>query len=141
VKALCKLKSNTTIVARQLKSTDARVRANAIEALWHSGTAEVEAIFRSALLDEHHRVVINAVIGLHFLGDASACSKLLAYTTHPNEMYRLAAVWALGYLAHPEAILALQAVADSDISQSVRDKALNALTKFASSKVQSAAAA
>ena len=140
-KALCKLKSNTAIVSRQLKSTDARVRANAVEALWHTRSAEVEGIFQNALLDEHHRVVVNALVGLHFQGDTGALSKLLECTNHSNEMYRLAAVWALGYLARPEAIPALQRVLDSDSSQSVRDKALNALTKLASPKGQSAAAA
>ncbi len=142
VKAFCRLKSNTAIVTRQLKSADARVRANAIEALWNIQNAEIEAIFRGALLDEHHRVVINALVGLYYQGDTGALPKLLEYTNHSNEMYRLAVIWALGYLAQPEAIPVLRSVSESDISESVRDKAVIVLGKLlAMQRVETAAAA
>jgi HEAT repeat protein len=57
-------------------------------------------------------------------------------------MYRLAAVWALGHLASPEAIPVLQSVVNSDLSESVRGRASNALTKcLAQQTVATAAAA
>ncbi len=75
VKAFCKLRSNTAVILRQLKAEDGRVRANAIEALWMIQTPEAADIFREALGDRHHRVVVNALIGLYRQNDPSAFEK------------------------------------------------------------------
>ncbi len=139
VKAFCKLRSNTALISRQLKAEDGRVRANAIEALWPVRTPEAAAIFRAALEDTHHRVVINALIGLHYQHDRAAFEKLLEYAAHSSELYRTAAIWGLGHLAEVSAIPVLRAVVSSDPSNLVREKAAKVLAAL--SEIQSAAVA
>ena len=127
VKAFCRLKSSTVVVQTQLASSDARVRANAVEALWRSRTPEAEKILRTAALDPHHRVVMNVLVGLHFHGDETAWAKLLEYSQHPSEAFRLAVVWALGYVSEPNGLPVLKHMAQQDSSQNVRDKAARTL--------------
>ncbi len=123
VKAFCQLKSSTLVVQSQLVSPDPRVRANAIEAVWRLQTPEAEQVLRSAALDPHHRVVMNALVGLHFHRDAMAWARLLEYAEHASEAFRLAAVWALGYLSEPAGVPVLELMAKQDSSQMVREKA------------------
>ncbi len=139
VKAFCKLRSNTAVILRQLKAEDGRVRANAIEALWEVQTPEAADIFREALGDRHHRVVVNALIGLYRQNDPSAFERLLEYAWHASELHRAAAVWALGYLEEPKGVPVLEKVAAEDGSEMVRQKAVKVLAAF--SEKQSAAVA
>ena len=76
VKQLCQLRPNKALIERQMRSSDPRVRANAIEALWHSKTSDAKELFTTAAADPHHRVVANALVGLHFQGDNSAFTRM-----------------------------------------------------------------
>jgi hypothetical protein len=131
VKAMCKLRPNMMLILSHLKSTDARVRANAVEALWGLRTADAINIFRWAVSDSHHRVVVNALIGLHYSDETNetAFQKLLELATHPSEMFRAAVAWGFGYLADRRAIPVLETLA-SDPSNIVRERAQKGLTQM-----------
>jgi len=139
VKALCKLRANSPLILRQLKAEDGRVRANAIEALWHVQTPEAAAIFQEALADGHHRVVVNALIGLYRQHDPSAVGTLLAYAGHSSELYRIAVIWAIGHLEEMQGVPVLKKLAAQDDSELVRQKASKVLEAL--SRKQSAAVA
>lgn len=129
VKVLCRLRPNKSTVELHLHSTDPRVRANAVEALWHAPTTEAVQIFKSVLNDLHHRVVANALVGLHYRNDPAALQTIINLTGHPSPRFRVAMVWALGHLADRRAIPALQTLLD-DPAESVREKAQQILGTF-----------
>jgi HEAT repeat protein len=108
-KVLCKLRPNRLLVERHMQSRDARTRANAIEALWGVKTGEAGEIFREAVSDPHHRVAVNALVGLYYQGDRTAFERLVAHSRHSSTLHRAAAVWAFGKLGDPRAISALEA--------------------------------
>jgi HEAT repeat protein len=128
-KALCKLRPNRMLIERQLQSHDPRTRANAVEALWGLKTAESAEVFRMASADVHHRVAVNALIGLHALGDESAFGRLTALTQHPSALFRMAAAWALGYLKDPRGAAALEAL-ERDPLLCVKRRAAAALAEL-----------
>jgi hypothetical protein len=129
VKVLCRLRPSKSIIELHLKSADPRVRANAVEALWHAPGTEASAVFKSALNDPHHRVVVNALVGLYYRKDPAAMNMIINMSDHPSPKFRLAIIWAMGAIADPRAVPALQKLL-SDSSESVRDKAKHVLTLF-----------
>lgn len=129
VKSFCALRPNPALVEKQLKSEDARVRANAIEALWGMPGVQVIPIFRETLSDPNHRVVVNALVGLHFHHPEEALEKLLRLCDHPGSLFRAAAAWGLGRIADRRAIPALKALAE-DTSDMVRERAAKVLETF-----------
>ncbi len=130
VKVICRVRANPLLVERQLQSKEFRVRANAIEALWGLQTEEAKAMFEKALEDTHHRVIMNGLIGLFYQKNASAFPKILECAHHPFEMHRAAAIWAMGVVGDPSAIPVLTAVAETDPSAHVREKAGQLLTRL-----------
>ncbi len=129
VKSFCELRPNPALVERQLKSSDARVRANAIEALWGVPSFEAAAIFREALGDSSHRVVVNALIGLYATNADEVLEKLSALCKHSGPMFRAAAAWGLGHIADRRAIPTLTSLAE-DPSPIVRTRAARVLAGF-----------
>lgn len=129
VKVLCRLRPSKSTVELHLQSTDPRVRANAIEALWHTPAAEAVQIFKSVLNDLHHRVVANALVGLYYRKDPGALNTIMNLTDHPSPKFRVAMVWALGHLADRRAIPVLQKLV-TDPSEAVREKAQRVLGTF-----------
>lgn len=129
VKVLCRLRPSKSTVQLHLQSPDPRVRANAIEALWHTPGNEAVPIFKSVLKDPHHRVVANALVGLYYHKDPGAFQMMINLTDHPSPQFRLAIIWALGTVADRRAIPALQKLT-TDSSELVRDKALRVLATF-----------
>jgi hypothetical protein len=127
-KALCKLHPNRMLVQRQLRSHDARTRANAIEGLWGMKTTEAAEIFRMAASDLHHRVVVNAFIGLYYENDKTAFDQLIEIAGHRSPLYRAAAIWAFGQLEDPRAIPVLQTLLE-DPRIFVRKKAAAVLER------------
>jgi HEAT repeat protein len=108
VKGMCEIRTNKALIERQLQSDDARVRANAIEAVWHSNNPDAEGLFRSALSDPHHRVVANALVGLYYKNDSTALEKMIELTKHPSPDFRAAMAWALGHIGDAKARPALE---------------------------------
>jgi HEAT repeat protein len=126
VKLLCELRPNKTLIERQMQSAEARVRASAIEALWHVRGEEIAGIFRSALSDPHHRVVGNALIGLHLQQDNSAFERITELAAHSEPLFRSVVAWALGYILDQRAVPTLEALS-RDPSILVRKRALRSL--------------
>ncbi len=116
-------------VELHLQSADPRVRANAIEALWHTPSSEAVSIFKSVLNDSHHRVVANALVGLHYRKDSQALSLMIDLTDHLSPKFRVAMVWALGVVGDRRAVPTLQKLLN-DPSESVREKAERVLATF-----------
>ncbi len=86
---------------QQLEDQNPRIRANAIEGLWDVRAEGLEDLLRTALHDPHHRVAANAALALHKIGDVSTVSRLYAMLRHSDEMFRRAALWAVGQARDP----------------------------------------
>jgi hypothetical protein len=130
VKLLCRAYPSRGLIERQLQSDDSRVRANAIEALWFHQTRESTKIFMDALADPSHRVVVNALIGLHHQYDPTASGKLVELLHHPSDLFRAAAVWAFAHLYDDAAIAPLQRMLETERSEIVREKAAKVLAEL-----------
>lgn len=129
VKLLCKAVPDKRLVERQLRSHDSRVRANAIEALWFHQSQESTNIFRQALSDPSHRVVVNALIGLCYQNDPTASEKLIDLLQHSCEKFRVAAIWAFAHLYDERAIPSLKLL-QTDSSEMVRERATKVLAEL-----------
>ncbi|MDQ2777881.1 MAG: HEAT repeat domain-containing protein [Acidobacteriota bacterium] len=126
VKLMCKVSPSKLAVARQLESDESRVRANAVEALWFSQDPDRTDVFRKALLDRAQRVVVNAIVGLYYQGQEDAMAKLMELSEHASEAFRIATIWAFGFLQDTRSIPALELL-QQDESEAVREKARMAL--------------
>ena len=104
--------SNPLWVERQMAMADARMRANVIEALWGVKSPEAEKSLRAALYDSHHRVVGNALVGLHQLGDREVPGRLMEMAAHADPHFRAAAAWAMGRTGDRSYIEPLRALLD-----------------------------
>lgn len=129
-KLLCRLRPTRGMIERQMQSRDPRVRAGAVEALWQSGCLHSDedalALLWKAREDSHHRVVANALVGLHMLGDSRAADKMIDLSRSQQHLVRAAMAWALGMVNDPRAFSTLQHLAN-DRSFTVRRHAGNAL--------------
>jgi HEAT repeat protein len=113
----------------RLSEADPRVRANAIEGLWNLQLRGSEQVLRGATRDPHHRVVVNAWIGLHYIGDEKAAEELVRMAAHEDSACRAAAVWGLGHLGLMQFQPVLQRLV-RDPDALVRRNALRALIKI-----------
>jgi HEAT repeat protein len=77
---------------------DARVRANFVEGLWNgAATDHHRRLFRRALEDSNHRVVGNALVGLHRLGEHRDVVKQVSkMARRPEAAFRATAAWVMG---------------------------------------------
>lgn len=126
VLALCRMRPNRSLIDRQLESPDARVRANAVEALWHAPAGSAVRVFQEALGDDHHRVVVNALVGLYHHKDESYYEKMVALASHPEPRFRAALAWALGQIQEEKLLSLLERLA-TDSSSEVRSRAASSL--------------
>ena len=86
---------------QQLRDDTARVRANAIEGLWDVQVEGLEELLHSALRDPNHRVAANAALALYKIGDPAAVANFYGMLRRPDEMFRRAALWAVGQTRDP----------------------------------------
>jgi HEAT repeat protein len=135
VELLCELLPNKTLIERQMQSDEPRVRAGALEFLWHVRNTETASIFRSALSDPHHRVVANALIGLHLQNDSSAFEKMVELAAHREPLVRSAMAWAFGHILDKRAVPTLE-VLSKDPSMMVQKRALRSLLALQSGAPQ-----
>jgi hypothetical protein len=126
---VCQLRPKPELVERQLQSHDARVRANAVEALWTVQTPAAAKILRQAASDTSHRVVMNALVGLYIQGDNTATDRLIEFARHRSPLFQSAAAWALGCIGHPSGIPVLQELT-ADRCSMVRKRAQASLAKL-----------
>jgi len=90
--------SGRGIMERLIRDEDARVRANLVEGLWSCpSSVDCRPLFRHALEDPNHRVVANALVGLHRLGEnREVVAHLIRMARHPDALFRAAVVWVMG---------------------------------------------
>lgn len=119
---------------QQLEDQNPRVRANAIEGLWDVRAEGLEDLLRTALHDPHHRVAANAALALHKIGDVSTVTRLYAMLRHSDEMFRRAALWAVGQARDPrfyDAVEKLMSVLSGEelaLAQKVKDELISSRT-------------
>ena len=93
-----KIISGRGIMERLVRDEDARVRANLVEGLWNCpASVDCRPLFRHALEDPNHRVVANALVGLHRLGEnREVVAHLIKMARHPEALFRAAVAWVMG---------------------------------------------
>jgi len=126
VKLLCQLRPNKGSIERQMESKDPRVRASAMEALWYAKDPNSVTLLSTGLNDSHHRVLINALVGLYLHDDPGALNKMLDLACHPEALFRSAVAWAFGLIRNERAKPILEILA-TDSSAVVRKRALQSL--------------
>src|SRR6202007_2258532 len=84
-----------------------RVQASAVESLWGLEGAETKQYFLEALKSKNNRVFGNAALGLYRLGDPTSIRVLLEATQHPEPLFQLSALWAIGQTQDPRFLPAL----------------------------------
>ena len=85
------------ILDRLMGDADARVRANFVEGLWNCSATDCRPLFRQALEDSNHRVVGNALVGLHRMGETREVMRHLGrMVRRPEALFRTAAAWVIG---------------------------------------------
>jgi HEAT repeat protein len=87
---------NVQWIARRLLDRDPRVQASAVEALWGLAPEEVRPHFLTALKSSNNRVAANAALGLYLCGDVTAMHNLLELLRHPDPLFQLSGLWAIG---------------------------------------------
>jgi len=115
-----------------LESSDARVRANAVEALAKLGVRDRDHQKRiePMLRDPNDRVRVNAAIALSKMGDQTVMPTLIAMAKEPTKWLRSSAAFALGAIGDREGVPTLIALLD-DREDVVYRNALEALGKIA----------
>ncbi len=116
-------------VEEQLAHPDGRVRANAVEALWDIDTEEARALFRRAAGDSHNRVVGNALLGLHRLGEPEAIPLIVEMGAHESDAFRATAAWVAGESEDPRFLALLTDMMLAGKGR-VRQNAIRALTRI-----------
>jgi HEAT repeat protein len=91
-------------VRYRMLDRDARVRANALEALWDLNTKEARSTLVEALADANNRVVGNALLGLYRIGEPGCVDKIVELAGHADEKFRGTAVWVMQQSGDPSFI-------------------------------------
>lgn len=132
VKLMCDARPNISQIRRLLVcDRDARVRSNALEALWHVKIPEAIPILTLGLSDRHHRVVGSALVGLYLHGDASVMQRILVLCDSHQAPFRAAMAWCLGFILNKDGIPLLQKLSE-DRSAMVRQRAKQSLLSLQS---------
>lgn len=118
---------NLGLIEDQLASPDARVRANTIKAL--PDVKGAQRLLKAALTDPNHRVVGEALLALHRLGDSSAAEHLIEMAQSESEASRLSALWVMGETEDEQFRETLRACVQSDTGK-VRWMALKSLSRL-----------
>jgi hypothetical protein len=126
---------NPEWVRKRLGETDARVRANAVESLWGADSDSAKAVLKEASRDRHHRVAVNALIGLHRSGAVDAAASLKKMAQAPDPMARAAAAFAMGEILKDEFKPVLESLL-KDSSANVRGRALASLIRLRRHRAQ-----
>jgi HEAT repeat protein len=85
------------ILERLMGDEDTRVRANFVEGLWNCTTRDQRPLFRRALEDPDNRVVGNALVGLHRLGESREVVLYVGkIARRPEALFRATAAWVMG---------------------------------------------
>lgn len=118
------------IMDRLMVDGDARVRANFVEGLWNCTAGDCCLLFRRALNDPNPRVIGNALLGLHYLGETrDVISHVSEMARSPKTLHRATAAWVMGRMGQTRFTGALrQMVQDPD--SLVRRNAIHSLRRI-----------
>ncbi len=120
---------NPELAAEQVSDEDARVRANAVEALWEIDDPGCATVFYDAARDSHQRVAGNAIVGLYKLHHVSSIRLLLELAERPGLPWRITAAWAMGITASPRFQPTLTRLMNSGDAQ-LRQHAIRSLARI-----------
>ncbi len=118
------------IMDRLMGDADARVRANFVEGLWNCSSNDCQPLFRQALEDSNHRVMGNALVGLHRMGESREVMRHLGrMVRRPEALFRAAAAWVIGRTGEERYASVLRHMA-RDADPMVRRGALRSLRQI-----------
>ncbi len=124
---------NDQWVERHLDSADTRLRASIVEGLWGLQTVQARRTLWASLEDNDNRVVGNALVGLHMLGEATVGERVKAMLRDERASFRWTAAWVMGKMGNEEFVELLQgsfADPEDGVRQAAR-RALRAIRKAA----------
>ena len=116
-------------VRKRLADMDPRVRANSVESLWGIDSSSARTVLREAARDQHHRVVANALVGLHRIGAYDVTASLQKMADGAEPMGRAAAAFAMGQILNTDFKPVLESLLKDDSPQ-VRSQALRSLIRL-----------
>ena len=129
--ALARHTDNVAMLQKLVGDSDARVRANTIEAMWGRTIPEAAVVFRKALGDANHRVAINAAYALYLIDPAKHLSDVEAFVNHAHPGYRTAAAWLIRKIGDSRHLFLLKTLV-RDKSPDVRRAAFRTLAALRS---------
>ena len=95
---------NRAWISRRLMDKDARVQANAVEALWGMDAEEARPVLTTALLSRYHRVAANAALGLYRFSDLKAVRALMEMAGRTDPPSQVSGLWAMAETEDPRFI-------------------------------------
>jgi HEAT repeats len=107
---------NVNWVRKTLGDPDARIRANAVEAIWGVDTIESRELLESLRTDANNRVAGNALLGLYQLGETASIPEMIAMARHEDPAFRTTAAWVMGETGHLRFIDALTGLLDDSFT-------------------------
>jgi HEAT repeat protein len=116
-------------VEQRLGEQDARVRANAVESLWGTNSADAKNVFWAAVNDPDNRVAGNALLGLYRLGDVTSIPLIVDLATDPRTDFRVTGMWLMGETEDPR-FLSILARMISDPEPQVRATVFRSIAKL-----------
>jgi HEAT repeat protein len=126
VKILSCLHVNVAFIEKQLGSKDARVRANAVEALWGVNTPTSRQLLERAANDPHQRVMANGLLGLSHLGIPGITRRIVQAAKTNSPELRRALAWLMGQTEGEQFEEELKRLA-ADPEETVKEQATRSL--------------
>lgn len=118
---------DTQALAKYLKSEDARVRANTVEALAMIGSEEALRQIIAVMGDQDNRVKANVLKALQEIGGQSLFNLLKKMAVDDRPWARASAVFAFSRIKSPQSLVVLAGIAQSDPDRNIRARALHAI--------------
>jgi HEAT repeat protein len=113
-----------------LRHSDARVRANALEAIADRADKRTIEFLRQGAEDADHRVRSLAAVGLCRIGDPLGWKILLKMIQDPRVIERRSAAWAMGRCGTIESLPGLEIAARDDADERVRELASQGIQRI-----------
>ncbi len=88
-------------VEQRLADPDSRVRANVVESLWGVDSTDAKSVLWAAVNDPNNRVLGNALLGLHNLGELASLPLIVELLSHPDANFRTTGAWVAGETGDP----------------------------------------
>jgi VWFA-related protein len=133
-KTMVKLSKSVRMIKDALRDKDARVRANALELLWHPENDEIKkealSLAEPHLREPNNRARANAARVFYEAKDSLGFDTLMEMLDSHDERMRASAAWILGDVKEASATEKLRQLAKDDSSELVVKNAEQALDKM-----------